>query len=205
MTRTLLIAICLSIFLKSQSQNLSIKDKFLKKLDSCALTLETNNEFNSYKEIQLDTTLAIKYDYAILDTIQHCEIRYKIIPLTELNKLQKDTTIKMVTVGQDIIYKSALQALYFDISQNPNSLISYQGFPDQAVKNDFNADIGGQVVLESKTDFCKDCKKIYAISYYKKDKAIVFVFYLISNVDNSAMNAFSQLLINTYKVIKFKE
>lgn len=185
----------------AHSQNKTTKETFLNNLDSSGLELLSNKIFERCIETKIDSLLRLKYDYAIFDPETKCEIRYKINPLGWIKESKKDSTIVMVkNLNSEMIYRTSLIAIYSNFTQNVST--QYQGFSSKAAKEDFNADVAGQLVLEPKPPFGKGYKNMLSVTYYKEDKAMVFVFYLLNDYEQSK---FDELLLNTYSIIKFKK
>jgi hypothetical protein len=176
----------------SQSKNVSAKEKFFGKLKQCQLKWNVGNK---YTEREIAAAASGKYDYAIADWEDQCEIRYKIIPLHHFRKSSKD--YKMT--NQETLFKSSVASFVYNISGVKN--FPYQAFPASAVQKDFNADAGGQVLIKAGADAGNKYKNIYLVSFYKEDKAIVLISFLFNNLNRDKLKA---LISETYKSVRFQ-
>lgn len=181
----------------SQSEHYAGKDNFFEKLKAYELAWNMPAAFNKRS---IDSSLHVKYDYAISDAANQLEVRYKIIPIKGDIKGSSGKEVKVT--NQELIFKSTVAAFVKDIAGS-NARFPYQPLPTASVSRDFNADAGGQVLAKSSgTDFGKGYKNIYVVSFYKHDKAIVLISYLFNDLDKAKLNA---LVTQTYKAVSFKK
>lgn len=146
-----------------------------------------------YDEIAVDSSVRVKYDFAVIDPSKKIQVLYKV---------NKYPTGENIMVKPELLYRGATTALVMNISQNANGKI--ESLQDKSVKNDFNADWGMQGVFKNATgSLHKDAKEVFMISYAKSNRAMVYVFYLFDEKPDQA--SFSKVLRDTYTALRFSD
>jgi len=153
------------------------KDRFVRKAHSCHMAF---SDAAGYREVKVDTSLNIRYDYALADPQGSFEIRYKINPAAG-GLARPDADAKK----QDALYKSNLMAICFDITRTQK--MSYQPFPREYMKSAVNADMGGRALLQGGSTFSKGFQHVYMLTFYKTNIGQIFVFYLFNGQDTAAL------------------
>ena len=173
------------------AQTSSDRERFLQKAHSCHM------EFSSiagYREVKVDTSLGVRYDYSLSDAQGSYEIRYKITP----SPGGTDTVAGTEAPAKDIFYKTNLTAICFDIAHSPN--ISYQPFPREYMRASMNADMGGRALLKGMSRFSKGFQHVYLLTFYNKKAGLIYVFYLFNGLDTAALG---KVVKETANLLKF--
>jgi len=179
------VIVFLSLASSSNCQSFYNRDVFFSKISSLGLSFTQSRD---YKEVKIDTSKGIAYDYALSDPQNLCEIRYKIIPIATKQ------------INPNLFFKSNVVGFCFDLTKDLK--VKLHDFPSDAVKNDFNADFGLEGYLVPKVPFANGFKNIYIISYYKTGRAIIYVFYLFNVFKQPE---FGRIVKESYKAIRFFE
>lgn len=87
-------------------------------------------------------------------------------------------------------------ATAFNISEKVYKL---EGFPDEAVKQEFNADAGLIIMTVLKEGFGKGYKYCMMMGLYKKGLGIAFYFYMMNNI-----GTYTNLYAQPFHSLKFK-
>lgn len=150
-------------------------DEFKKFADTAGLKFEMPG---GYKETVVKENKDLWYAFAIKNTTEDFEIRYTVWPLKstieEYKKCQLDTNCLMVNPNK--FYSGRIQANVLNMTGGENYDIG--PFPEQAVRNEFNADAGGSSFFEFNCDFGKGYKYGHMVYLHKDDIADVIITYM---------------------------
>lgn len=191
------------VLTKLHSQKSYIKQKFLKKIDSCGLYFNPSPNFGNYVEKDFDTSAlhSCKYDYAVYDSVNQYEARWQVANLIFFTDTTNKNEIKVK--DQSLLFASASEALVFNLSDQTKPLPKMSKVPSQNVLHDFNTDEALQWITKTpEKKFTNSYNSLLVFSYFKKDHAIVNIFYLLKEFNPQT---FVRFLDNTQRLLVFKK
>lgn len=169
----------------AKSQDTKPAESFEKIISHNNLMLDQPEGFVKTEPIK---NSAMLYEYAVIDTSKHIEIRYAIRSLTERAKEYKKwlETKKEgeIRINPNTMLSATLMAIAMNIAGGSNKLPSIQQFPDPAVKKDFNADAGFFTIVTPTKNFGKDYKFCMVVAIHKEDIADAYTFILTDEMEN---------------------
>ncbi|MFF5382504.1 hypothetical protein [Pedobacter suwonensis] len=169
----------------AKSQDTKPAESFEKIISHNNLMLDQPEGFVKTEPIK---NSAMLYEYAVIDTSKHIEIRYAIRSLTERVKEYKKwlETKKEgeIRINPNTMLSATLMAIAMNIAGGSNKPPSIQQFPDPAVKKDFNADAGFFTIVTPTKNFGKDYKFCMVVAIHKEDIADAYTFILTDEMEN---------------------
>jgi hypothetical protein len=171
-------------------------DEFKKQIDSIGLKFLMPA---NYKETYVKENKDLWYSFAIKDKKADFEVRYTIWTLKptieEYKKCKLDTNCIMVS--PNIIYKGRIQSNVLNMTGGQD--IDIDAFPNQAVKNEFNADKGGSSFFQFNCGFGKGYKYGQMVYLHKDNVADVIITFLSNN-----KSTHSDLMDKSFYALTFK-
>jgi len=169
----------------AKSQDIKPDESFEKIISDNNLMLDQPEGFVKTEPIK---NSAMLYEYAVIDTSKHIELRYAIRSLTERVKEYKKwlETKKEgeIRINPNTMLSATLMAIAMNIAGGSNKPPSIQQFPDPAVKKDFNADAGFFTIVTPTKNFGKDYKFCMVVAIHKEDIADAYTFILTDEMEN---------------------
>ena len=171
-------------------------DEFKKQIDSIGLKFLMPA---NYKETYVKENKDLWYSFAIKDKKADFEVRYTIWTLKptieEYKKCKLDTNCIMVS--PNIIYKGRIQSNVLNMTGGQD--IDIDAFPNQDVKNEFNADKGGSSFFQFNCGFGKGYKYGQMVYLHKDNVADVIITFLSNN-----KSTHSDLMDKSFYALTFK-
>jgi len=172
-------------------------DEFQKYIDTIGLKFTMPPD---YKETYVKENKNLWYSFAIKDQTADFEVRYTVWSLkptiAEYEKCKLDTNCT-TTVNPNDIYKGRIQANVLNMTGGQNWDIV--PFPPQAVKKEFNADVGGSSFFEFNCGFGKGYKYGQMVYLHKDNVADVIITYM-SNDESTHPD----LMFKSFHALTFK-
>ena len=141
------------------------------------------------------------YEYALKHPDKNFEIRYAVMPLDSVflqyDSLEKNKNPGDVNLNPNKLYYGAFLATMANISGGKPPKVEV--YPNDAVKNEFNADWGAFGLCEVRGEFGKGYKYCMAVAIHKDNFADAYYFYLTDNAAD-----FQALLPLVFHALKFK-
>ena len=172
------------ITLTALGQNLQ---DFKSKLANCGMKL---NIPPGYIESKIIENHDMGYDYAIKNQDGDFELRYAVRPITQTT-YANDTEKKMMEdhiTFRNTSYKVILTTIVINVAGG-GTATKLGEYNDIAVKKEFNADWGGNIIAEPKSDFGKGFQKCMIVTIHKKDKADAYFFFMFNTKESFMQNA----------------
>lgn len=140
------------------------------------------------------------YEYAIKYPDKNFEIRYAVRPTDNLWR-EYEQNIKNIKKGDintnpDSTFLSAFQTIILNVS---GKLPDITEFDRAAVKNEFNADWGGTVVVEPRKEFGQNYKYCMIVALHKSRKGDAYIFFLSDSTDG-----FNGMVVKAFHALRFK-
>lgn len=145
----------------------------------------------------------VGYDYALKYPDKRFEVRYAIMPLDSLvmeyEKSKKDTNEQVIEPNN--LFDKMLLVTAMNASMGASGgMPQIKEFDSAAVKNEFNADRGGVVLVYVGKEFGQDYKYCLIVGIHKDNIADAFYFYLS---DTTA--GVDELMKPAFHSLKFKD
>jgi hypothetical protein len=171
---------------------------FKSKLVNCGMKI---NIPTGYIESKVVENQDMRYDYVIKNQDNDFELRYSISPITKTT-YANDTEKKMMEdhiAFRNTSYKVILMTIITNVAGGGTvtKLLEYDA---SAVKKEFNADWGGTIILEPKSDFGKGFKKCMIVTIHKKDLADAYFFFMFNTKEK-----FMQYAVPLFHSMQFEE
>lgn len=152
-----------------------------------------------YKIIDVKENRNLGYSFAVINADATMEIRYTIWSLKpaveHYEASLKDSNVMMIS--PNTIYKGRIQANVLNMTGG--QMYDIGSFPEQAVKNEFNADAGGSCFFEFNCEFGKGYTYGQFMYLHKDDVADVIVTFMSNNKETH-----SDLMMVGFHSLKFK-
>jgi hypothetical protein len=185
-----------SFVLPADNEKVVTEKEFKSFIDSVGLVFEMPV---SYKETTVKSNKDLQYGFAIKHITEDYEIRYSIWPLKsafdEYNKCKLDTNCIMV--NPNTFFKGRAESNVLNMTGGQNVKIG--GFPAQAVKDEFNANVGGSAFFTFNCEFGKGYKYGQMVVLHKDNVADVIITYLSNDKDKHP-----KLMEEAFHALKFK-
>jgi len=152
-----------------------------------------------YVETYVKENKDLWYSFAIKDTKADFEVRYTVWSLKqtivkyEKCKLKANCTM----VSPNVIYKGRIQTNVLNMTGGQNWDI--RSFPPQAVKKEFNADVGGSSFFEFNSEFGIGYKYGQMVYLHKDNVADVIITYMSND-----KTTHSDLMMKSFHALTFK-
>lgn len=160
-------------------------ESFEKLIDNNGLMLDQPLGFVKTEPIKNGGML---YEYAIIDTVKHLEIRYAVRSLKErVNDYKKWQAVKKegeIRLDPNTMARASFLAISMNIANDFAKTPAIQQFPAEAVKKDFNADAGLFTLISPTKNFGKNYKFCMMVSIHKDNVADAYTFILTDDVEN---------------------
>lgn len=180
-----------------QSENLTVTVKeFTAFIDSIGLKFTMPD---NYKETPVIENGDLWYAFAIKSTREDFEVRYTVWSLKptmqEFEDCKRDPNCKMAYPNN--IHKGRAEANVLNMTAGRGAQIG--GFPPEAVKKEFNADVGGSAFFEFNCAFGKGYKYGHMVILHKNNVADVIITYLSNDKSKH-----SDLMLESFHALTFK-
>ncbi|MBS1951267.1 MAG: hypothetical protein JST37_09725 [Bacteroidetes bacterium] len=191
---TIILATCLTIA-HGQSSTISIK-QFTDYIDSVGLKFKMPD---NYKETDIIENGDLYYVFAIKNKNADFEVRYSIWPmkpkLKEFEKCKTQPGCSMIDPNR--MFKGIAEANVLNMTAGKGANIG--GFGKEAVKGEFNADIGGTAFFELNCAFGKGYKYGQMVVLHKDNTADVIITFMSNDKDKH-----SELMFEPFHALTFK-
>lgn len=196
--KELLTALFLSILftiVKGQNNVVSVK-AFTDSIDSIGLKFEMPKH---YKEVAVIENGDLFYSFAMKNMNADFEVRYSIWPIKpHLTEYEKCTATPGCTmVHPNRMFKGIAEANILNMTAGMGAALG--GFPKDAVKSEFNADMGGSSFFEFNCDFGKGYKYGQMVVLHKDDIADVIITFMSNDKAKH-----SALMLESFHALTFK-
>lgn len=193
----LILTIIATAFTLSDNKRKIVKvGEFKKYIDTIGLKFEMPD---GYKETDVYENNDLWFCFAIKDKKEDFEVRYSIWSLKpaieDYKKCKLDTNCLMI--DPNVIYAGRIQANVLNMTGGQNWDIG--PFPEQAVKKEFNADLGGSSFFEFNCEFGKGFKYGQMVYLHKENVADVIITYMSNNKDTH-----SDFMYKSFHALTFK-
>lgn len=151
---------------------------FKTKLANCGMKL---NIPTGYIESKIVENHDMGYDYAIKNPDGDFELRYAVRPITQTT-YANDTEKKMMEdhiTFRNTSYKVILMTIVINVAGG-GPVTKLGEYNESAVKKEYNAEWGGNIIAEPKSDFGKGFKTCMIVTIHKKDKADAYLFFMFN-------------------------
>ena len=169
---------------------------FLNLLDSAGLQFKLPE---NYQEIPTKENPDLYYCFAMKNKTADFEVRYSIWPMHESLKdyeaCKSDPNCMMVHPNN--IFKGIAEANVLNMTGGQDAAIG--SFPKEAVKKEFNADIGGSAFFEFNCTFGKGYKYGSMVILHKDDIADVIITFMSNDKSKHA-----DLMLESFYALTFK-
>lgn len=169
---------------------------FLALLDSAGLQFKMPAH---YQEVPTKENPDLYYCFAMKNNAGDFEVRYSIWPMQESLKDYEECKVKLncMMVHPNSMFKSIAEANVLNMTAGQDVAIS--GFPKEAVKKEFNADIGGSAFFEFNCEFGKGYKYGFMVVLHKDDVADFIITFLGNDKARH-----SDLMLESFYALTFK-
>jgi len=180
------IAIALmGIIYTAKSQNVKPPESFEKTIENNGLMLDQPVGFVKTEPIK---NTGMMYEYAIIDTAKHIEIRYAVRSLIErvkeYKKWQETKKEGEIRTDPNRMVNASIMAIGMNIANDFTKPPAIQQFPAESVKKDFNADAGFFTVITPTKNFGKNYKFCMMVAIHKEGIADAYTFILSDDMEN---------------------
>lgn len=180
------IAIALmGIIYTAKSQNAKPLESFEKTIENNSLVLDQPVGFVKTEPIK---NAGMMYEYAVIDTAKHIEIRYAVRSLIErvkeYKKWQETKKEGEIRINPNTTASASFMAISMNIANDFSKPPAVQQFPLESVKKDFNADGGFFTVITPTKNFGKNYKFCMMVAIHKEDIADAYIFILSDDMEN---------------------
>lgn len=182
---------------KSQNQEKVVSEKeFIAQIDSLGLEFRMPEGF---KPTSVKKNRDLQYSFAIIND-NSFEIRYSIFPLKALLKHYEESKKNKneIMINPNNFFRGTVNANVLNMTSG--IMYEVKDFPIEAVKNEFNADIGGSCFLKFNCEFGKGYQFGQFIYLHKENVADVIVTFMGNN-----QKTFSDDEEIAFYSLKFKE
>ena len=152
-----------------------------------------------YKIKKVKENPNLGYSFAIAKEDNSIEVRYTIWPLKNMIKQYKESLKddNMTMVNPNNVYSGRVQANVLNMTGGV--MYNVGRFPAEAVKKEFNADVGGSCFLEFNCEFGKGYKYGQFIFLHKDNIADIIVTFMSNDKSKH-----SDLMMESFYSLKFK-
>ena len=155
-------------------------DEFAESMRSQGLIFTMPEGFHS---VPVKENRDLSYQFAIISPDSAFEIRYSVWSLEQAlidyEECQKDSNCTMVDPNK--IYFGRNQANLLNMTAGQGA--RFERFPDQGVKEEFNADIGGAAMFELNCEFGEGYRYGQSVVLHKDNVADVIITYMSNDVE----------------------
>ncbi len=152
-----------------------------------------------YKEAPVFENRDLWFAFAMKDTNADFEVRYSVWPLKpaleDYKKCQQDTNCVMV--HPNVFYRGRIQSNVLNMTGG-RSMMS-DAFPKDAVKREFNADVGGSAFFEFSCGFGKGYAFGQAVYLHKDNVADVIITFMSND-----KKTHSELMMKSFHALSFQ-
>jgi len=195
MKRILIITFLTFFAINSYCQTLTLEE-FQKQADLSGLQFEMPT---GYKITEVKENRDLQYSFAIINSEGTMEVRYSLFPMKKMldayEKSKKNPNEIMINPNN--IYVGLMTANGMNMTSGIMPRIG--DFPTQAVKEEFNADYGGNSFFEFNCEFGKGYKYGQFVCLHKENVADVVITFMSND-----RNTHSDLMDIPFHALKFK-
>ena len=159
-------------------------EKFNRELDQVGLSFILPPGFKPAAVLDNEDVL---YQYAIKHVDKKFEIRYSIFSAKEYSQVR------------DIDHVAFTLAVIENIAGDSSNVLRSTQFDKNAVKSEFNAELGSSAIVIPDSDYGKGYKNAMIVSLFKTNAGSVYIVFLFDDI-NVIRDGFDQ----TFHSIKFK-
>lgn len=157
--------------------------------------LEFTPPEGEFKSVKPRENMDMLYEYALLNKEKGLEIRFAIRPM--------DTMMARISSEMPQLKESILLTVMMNCSQMGNPP-EYMAFPDEAVREEFNADWGATATFETLGEFGEGYNYCMLYAIHRAGIADAYVFYMSEDIETILNEVFSTKQ-DWFHLLRFKD
>lgn len=173
MKRVFILTCCLLLSCMSSFSQDKLPETFADLLARAKMSFTTPKD---YVETVIVENPHMNYDYAVKHPTEKFEVRYAVRPMDiQLRDYEKLIADGATAIHPNNRFSSTVTATFLNIGGDMPDL---GAFPDEAVKEEFNADKGVTGICEARREFAGEYKYCMMVSLFRENMGTAFIFYM---------------------------